>query len=126
MITNWKSTSYEDRLKECKMMTIRDRRRRADLLQMWKTMHGADGSDLTHCFDLAQRHEGTISTRESLGYLNVKHKKPNKEVRSHFWSVRVCSPWNSLPDWMKKIDKYSAFQKALDELIFSDDWKNMP
>ena len=126
LITDWESNTYEERLKESGMTTICDRRRRADLIQMHKTMHGHDGSDLNHFFELAVRENSLIATRELRGYLNVRHNRARRDSRLNFWSVRVTSPWNSLPCWMKRIYSTEEFVRELDRYIMSEDWQNIP
>ena len=42
MITSLRKLPYEQRLKECKLTTLEERRKRGDLLEMYKIMHGLE------------------------------------------------------------------------------------
>ena len=126
LITDWEGHSYEERLAESGMTSICDRRRRADLIQMHKTMHGKDGSDHKHFFELAARESTLIATRESQGYLNVRHNRARRDSRLNFWSVRVTTPWNNLPCYLKRIYSTDEFIKELDSFIQSEAWQQIP
>ena len=42
IVTNLKGRTYEERLSELKMVTLEERRRRGDLVQMYKVLSGKD------------------------------------------------------------------------------------
>ena len=99
------------------MMSVDQRRQRADLIQMYRVMSGTDNVDPSHWFEMAAREEGLISTRESVGFQNVRHQKARRESRSNFWSLRVTSPWNGLPDYIKQSPTIYSFKRSLDDYL---------
>ena len=45
MISGLNARTYEERLAECKLTTLEERRTRGDLIQTWKIIHGKDAVD---------------------------------------------------------------------------------
>ena len=114
MVTNLKGRSYEERLAEMGMVTLEERRRRGDLVQVYKVLTGKDNVDYTRWFELAHSRSGAASTRSTSGTLNVTRKEGKGEIRKNFWSVRVCDSWNSLPDSVKQQPSTNSFKNSLD------------
>ena len=120
MVTNLKGKSYEERLAEMDMVTmvtLVERRKRGDLVQMFKIMSGKDKVDYKHWFKLAQARVGAASTRSTSGSMNVVRNEGRLELRKNFWSVRVCDPWNSLPDIVKEQPTTDSFKNSLDNFM---------
>ena len=99
------------------MVTLVERRKRGDLVQMFKIMSGKDKVDYKHWFELAQARDGAASTRSTSGSLNVVRNEGRLELRKNFWSVRVCDPWNSLPDIVKEQPTTDSFKNSLDNFM---------
>ena len=96
------------------MITLGERRRRGDLVQMYKVLTGKDKVDYRRWFELAQPREGASSTRSTSGTLNVKRNEGRHDLRKNFWSVRVCDEWNNLPDIVKQQPNTNSFKNSLD------------
>ena len=116
MVTNLKGRTYQERLSELNMVTLEERRKRGDLVEMYKTITGKNDVNLTNWFELAHSREGATSTRSISGALNVVRNEGRNEIRKNFWSVRVCDPWNSLPDLVKLQPTTNSFKNALDNI----------
>ena len=84
MVTNLKGKGYEERLAEMGMITLGERRRRGDLVQMYKVLTGKDKVDYRRWFELAQPREGASSTRSTSGTLNVKRNEGRHDLRKNF------------------------------------------
>ena len=115
-VTNLKAKTYEDRLRELQLDTLEERRKRGDLLQTYRVLTSKDNVDPTTWFQLCQRKEGEVTTRQTGGHLNVVPQQWKGEIRRNFWSVRVVEPWNSLPDSVKKAESLNCFKNSLDNL----------
>ena len=98
MVTNLRGKTYVERLAEMGMTTLENRRRRGDLIQMFRVMAGKDRVEPSTWFLPSQNREGAMSTRLTSGCLNVERKEGRTEIRKNFWSVRVVDTWNTLPD----------------------------
>ena len=96
------------------MLTLEERRRRGDLIEMYKVLSGKDDVNHETWFDLANPRDGAASTRATSGALNVVRKEGRNELRKNFWSVRVCDEWNSLPDLIKMQPTTNCFKNSLD------------
>ena len=96
------------------MVTLEERRKRGDLVQMYKIITGKDDVNYTTWFTLANPREGAASTRTVSAAFNVIRNEDRNELRKNFWSVRVCDDWNSLPDLIKEQPTTNFFKNSLD------------
>ena len=101
---------------ELNMVTLEERRKRGDLVEMYKTISGKNNVRISNWFELAHSREGAASTRSTSGALNVVRNEGRNELRKNFWSVRVCDTWNSLPDCVKLQPTTNFFKNALDNI----------
>ena len=116
MVTNLKGRTYQEKLAELSMVTLEERRKRGDLVQMFRTVSGKDKVNPAWWFRPATVREGAASTRQTSGALNVERNEGRTEIRKNFWSVRVCDEWNSLPDLVKTQPSVNSFKNALDNI----------
>ena len=66
-------------------------------------------------FKLASDSVGMASTRSTKGYLNlVQPRDPKTELRRNFFSQRVVSVWNQLPNSVKIASTTNEFKSAYD------------
>ena len=80
---------------------------RADVLKCWKIFHGKCGIAPSQIFHLVQ--DGvTRGHRYKIGHLYS-----SVECRRRFFSLRVASVWNSLPDEMVALECIGSFKAAL-------------
>ena len=87
MITSLRKLPYEQRLKECNLTTLEERRRRGDLLETHKIMHGLERIPEATFF--------AIGDTLRRGYtLKIYKERPKREPRRNFFSQRAVIPWN--------------------------------
>jgi hypothetical protein len=111
-----KGRVYEDRLGEVGLTSLVERRRRGDMITMFRLMSGKDRVDSTLWFDMATQREGATSTRQVRGHLNVDIPQPDRlQLRRGQFSQRVAVFWNSLPDWVKVAATLNNFKNNLDK-----------
>lgn len=123
MVTNFKGRTYEEKLAEAGMVTLEERRRRGDLIQVYRVMNGVDNVDPSTWFTMAEVRGGAAATRQTQGFMNIQGShwtrgEGNLEVRKNFWSQRVPDQWNSLPDEVKSADTLNNFKNGLDNVLF--------
>ena len=53
MVSGLDGKTYEEKLKECGLTTLEERRERGDMIQVWKTLHGQVDVDPTTLFTMA-------------------------------------------------------------------------
>ena len=112
MTSGLTATNYEDRLKEVGMMTLRQRRYRGDMIEVWKVVSGKS-ADCDKLFTLVQNY----SQRETRGSvsLNLAPIKTKLDIRKNFFTSRVISPWNKLPISLKLADTIESFKLQFDK-----------
>ena len=115
-VTNLNSRTYEDRLRELGLDSLEQRRMRGDLIQTYKVFSGKDNVKPATWFKMSGPLEGAVTTRRQDSFLNVDTPEWNGEMRRNFWSVRVCDPWNALPDSVKRAETTNEFKNSLDNL----------
>ena len=115
-VSGLESTSYEERLVECGLTTLVERRRRGDMIETWKILHGAENVDkktwFTMAADVAPR-----ATRVTDHPLNIVKPRWNYEPRSKFYSIRVVEQWNSLPNSVREAKTFNSFKNLYDEWV---------
>ena len=114
-VSNLRSQNYEDRLQELGMDTLVERRKRGDLVTAYKVHSGKDNIDPATWFKTFEPAGGAV-TRRQAGYQNMETPQWRGEARKNFWSVRVCEPWNSLPDKVKKLETVNGFKNSVDNI----------
>ena len=116
MVTNLQSRTYEDRLYEAGLTTLEARRDRGDMVVMFRFMTGIDDVDPRLWFDVAGEAMG-VRTRQGYGCFNVRQQHSRTEVRRNFFSQRVVSQWNNLPDTIKSVSTVDHFKNMYDEWV---------
>jgi len=99
--------SYEERLNRMGLMQLEQRRTRGDVIQFFKLMRGADK---------VRWHSGLLwaPTRE------IKRPQLRREIfraclpRYHFFTNRIASSWNSLPDDVVKSSNVNELKAKFD------------
>ena len=119
MVTNLRGRTYEERLAELGMVTLEKRRERGDLIQAYKVLSGKDQVDPQTWFTRIQPREVGTTTRAASGTMNVVRNEGRTDIRRNFWSVRVCDPWNRLPDSIKDQATTNSFKNALDNHLYA-------
>ena len=114
-VTNLNSRTYEEWLRELGLDSLEDRRKRGDLIQAYKVFNGHDKVDPATWFTRSIPVEGALATRKQRGFWSVDVPECNGDVRRNFWSVRVCDPWNALPDNIRMVETTNGFKNLLDE-----------
>ena len=107
MIPQLSHLTYAERLKELDMFTLRSRRIRGDIIQVFKMFKGIDNLDAARFFV-----RDTSSTRGHC--LKLKKFRSNHDMRKNFFTNRVVNWWNSLPDQVIECNTLDTFKKHLD------------
>lgn len=108
LIPSLKRLSYEDRLKDLNMFSVERRMLRGDLIQVYKLFSGLDNLDPNIFFSL--------NTDNATRGHNFKIKKESckLDIRKHFFSNRVVSSWNDLPQHVVNSSSLDIFKRLLD------------
>jgi hypothetical protein len=104
LINAMKHLPYEDRLKELKLPTLNYRRARGDMI-----LHGYY-DNISNISLLPHVGVGTRGNKYKLNQSSVKY-----DHRKHFFTNRVVSLWNSLPDGVVESNTINCFKSRLDK-----------
>ena len=101
--------SYEARLKKLDMFSLRHRRLRGDLIEVFKFVKGQDQGYLNGMFE--------FSTNDyTRGHnLKLKVRYSRTRLRQSFFAVRVVKHWNELPGDIVNSSSLNRFKTSLDE-----------
>ena len=107
-----KKKRYEDRLKIMRLTTLVTRRKRGDLIQLYKILNGLDRVEWNNELSKADwganlRRGGTCYRREPATICSE---------RDHFFLNRVIPLWNNLPQKVKELISLDSFKAGLDRL----------
>ena len=124
MTCDVQGNTYEEKLRDAGLTTLKDRRRRGDLIETFKTLKGFNKVDKEKWFEeigaeaRATRMTMSVSVEGEIRRENVlKEEKARLEVRRNFFSVRVVRQWNNLPDNVRNQKSVNAFKNAYDRWV---------
>ena len=101
------------------------RRRKRDLIQVYRTVVGIDRVSKEIWFNEYDLNaDGTI-TRASGGAHNFIKGKYRLDIRKYYWSQRVVNDWNLIPSEIKLRSTVQSFRVALDS-YFAGTYKEAP
>jgi len=115
-ITGLKGVTYEDKLKELGILSLVDRRSRADLIQVFKILKGIDDVDSSTWFTLVGQEPQRV-TRNTSYHGNLVATRSKSDIRLNFFTNRVVSRWNGLPTDVKDSRTLNIFKSKLDEMF---------
>jgi hypothetical protein len=101
--------SYEDRLALLDMTSLADRRRRGDMILVHKIFSGDAGVDLDTVFCISEESR----TRGHQYKLQKNHCR--LEIRRNFFSARVVTQWNELPEQVVNARTLQTFKHRYDK-----------
>jgi hypothetical protein len=115
LVPDVRDRPYSERLRELELPTLRYRRKRTDLIQAYKIIHGQDklvqNTSCPKCpskemFQLAK----SSSTR---GHSLKLYKQEATGIRAHFFGARVVNEWNSLSETTVSAININRFKSSL-------------
>ena len=109
-----KSLSYEERLKKLQIPTLRFRRLRGDVIEVYKMLSGIYDPSLPILLDLVH------DSRTRGNCLKIA-KQARTNLRQNSFTFRVVNAWNSLPDCVVTAPSLNSFKNRLDRA-----WKDHP
>ena len=115
LVKGLKEMSYPERLKILGLPTLEYRRDRADMVQVYKILHGLDKADKDSLFKMA-------TYQQTRGHpLKLFKKRYRLRVRGHFFCNRVVDGWNELPPDVVNAPSLNSFKSRLNKC-----WKGHP
>ena len=113
MISGLGANSYEEKLQEIGLTTLEERRHQADMLQVYKILHGHDKANI---FEMAATAAGDRLMRAAADPWNVKVPFARLEIRKNFFAVRAAKHWNKIPAEIKAATSKESFKQQYKQL----------
>ena len=105
-ISGLQGKTYEERLAEVGLPSLRVRRKEIDMVQTFQIVRGIDEIE-----DMMEgRARDRPQTRQNDGMDNLIGQRSQHEFRKNFFTVRVTRDWNSLPDNVKNARNVASFK----------------
>jgi hypothetical protein len=108
MIPELKRLCYEDRLNELGLISLKKRRVRGDLIQVYKMIKGIDKVKSAKFFTF------NVNSRTRGHRFKFEKKRSRLELRKNFFSQRIIDVWNKLPVNVVEACSVNAFKNELD------------
>lgn len=110
MVKGLKKMTYEERLKTLGIHTLQKRRLRGDLIETFKILTGKERVNKEAFFTLAPDNHGLRGHS-----LKLFLPRCGATIRRTFFSVRIVSVWNGLPQYVIEAPSTNAFKNRLDK-----------
>jgi len=109
LLPDLRKLPYVDRLKKLKLPTLKYRRIRGDIIELYKIINNFYDSETT----IELTYAPYACTRGNRFKLFSQHSR--YELRKHFFINRVTNIWNSLPNKVTSAPNLNAFKNQLDK-----------
>lgn len=121
MVNECRGLNYKERLIYLDLPTLKYRRIRGDLILLYK---GFINGEMNECYPDIILH----SSDRTRGHdKKLKYMKFNTNLRKYFYTYRIISIWNGLPDNIVNEVTMNGFERGLDEFWnkaeFKFDWR---
>ena len=110
LIPSIRHKSYEARLEELNLFSLETRRRRGQLIEVFKILRGIDHVGNGDMFQLS---EGVTRNH---GY-KIELPRYHRDRCGNFFSYSICNEWNALPPEVVNSDSVEQFKRRLDKVL---------
>ena len=114
MLPGMAGKSYPERLASLKLITLKARRLRGDLILTWQILHGEVDNEVCPALPLRSSMPGHPAVLARMHPLTLHTPASTSMIRRAFFSDRVVPVWNSLPAAAKDASSINAFKNAVD------------
>ena len=116
-----KGATYEEKLRDARLTTLRERRIRGDAIEAFKTLKRINQVEADEWFTIVGEEARPTRANTIIGEegeerreLVLEVERANLELRRNFFTIRAAREWNKLPEEMKKLKTVNSFKGAYD------------
>ena len=107
MVWGLEGMEWKARVRKLGLMSLEERRNRADLIELFRMVKGSSSIPLEKFFELD-------SSRRTRGHgLKLRKLRFGTDLRKHFFSNRVVDVWNGLDNEVVSVDSVNRFKNGL-------------
>lgn len=110
LVPSLRGKSYQERLKELNLFSLKKRRLRGQLIECFKTLKGFNNVDATKVFSLATDNNNTRGNG-----MKLTGRRVNLDVTKNFFTLNIVDEWNSLPRNVVDSTTINTFKNRLDQ-----------
>ena len=122
-LSDCRGENYEEKVRKAGLTTLKERRRRGDMIEVYKTLRGMNRVEKKDWFDIRSGEEARPTRTNTVVEEGGERRrtetlyKPsaNGEIRDNFFTVRVVRGWNELPEAVKEKKSLDSFKTAYDQ-----------
>ena len=115
MISGLHGINYDEKLKELKLTSLETRRKRFDMIQVYKILHKVDNVEESTWFTRTGLSHNRV-TRQAVDPFNLIKQHTRSDIYSNFFANRVIDHWNALPLDVKNAKSVKHFKILYDNL----------
>ena len=115
LIKSCKHMSYKERLNYLNLPTLKFRRLRGDMIEIFKILNGYYDDSIVPVL------HRNFNSRTRGNSLKLLHTRTKLDIRKYSFCSRVIGFWNSLPDNIVKASSINSFKNGLDKLWCRED-----
>jgi hypothetical protein len=119
-VNGLKNLSYPDRLRRLKLPSLKYRRCRGDMIEVYKIVHEIYDPECSPSLPRAGRGERPHNLKL------FKQQVHNLDLRKYSFAIRVVDTWNNLPATVVCAPSLNAFKNRLDKHWEGIDFKYNP
>ena len=125
MLSDVRGETYNDKLRDAGLTTLKERRERGDAIQTFKVLRGFSRVSRENWFQLVPGNARPTRANAIVDGNEVVKKdsmlvieRARLEIRRNFFTTRAATTWNGLPENVKNCTSINGFKTAYDR------WKN--